>query len=164
MRTARVPLIPALLLLSAVLAVGGGALHGQEVQPRPTTKLDPGLLDTYVGQYELAPKVLLTLRREGQHLMAQVTGQPWIVVYAENETRFFWKVVPAQFTIQKGKDGKVEGLLFEQGTIKLQAKRVSGELPEEVELPEPKEVVQSPRLITLTKDVQSGNREALKQF
>ena len=53
-----------------------------------------------------------TLRREGHHL-AQITGQPWIVVYAENDTRFFWKVVPAQFTIQKGKDGKVEGLLFD---------------------------------------------------
>jgi enterochelin esterase family protein len=164
MKTARVPRIPALLLLSAVLAWDGGALHGQEVQPRPTTKLDPALLDTYVGQYQLAPKVLLTLRREGQHLMAQVTGQPWIVVYAENDTRFFWKVVPARFTVQKGKDGKVEGLLFEQGKIKIQAKRVSGELPKEVELPEPKEVVQSPRLITLIKGLQSGNREALKQF
>src|SRR6516165_5417347 len=121
MKTARVPLTSALLLLIAVLAWGGGALHGQEVQPRPTTKLDPALLDTYVGQYQLAPKVLLTLRREGQHLMAQVTGQPWIVVYAENDTRFFWKVVPARYTVQKGKDGKVEGLLFEQGKIKIQA-------------------------------------------
>jgi len=164
MKTARVPRIPALLLLSAVLAWDGGALHGQEVQPRPTTKLDSALLDTYVGQYELAPKVLLTLRREGHNLMARITGQPWIVVYAGNETRFFWKVVPAQFTIQKDKDGKVEGLLFEQGKTKIRAKRVSGELPEEVELPEPKEVLQSPCLITLTKDLQSGNREALKQF
>jgi enterochelin esterase family protein len=164
MKTAHVPLIPALLLLGAVLALGDGALQGQEAQPRPTTKVDPRLLDTYVGQYELAPKLLLTLRREGQHLMAQITGQPWIVVYAENDTRFFWKVVPAQFTIQKDKDGKVEGLLFEQGKIKFQAKRVAGELPREVELPESKDVVQSPRLITLTKDLQSGNREALKQF
>jgi enterochelin esterase family protein len=164
MKTARVPLMSALLPLSAVLAWGGGALHGQEVQPRATTMLDPAILDTYVGQYELAPKLLLTLRREGQHLMAQITGQPWIVVYAENETRFFWKVVPAQFTVQKGKDGKVEGLLFEQGKFKFQARRVSGELPREVELPEPKEVVQGPRLIALTKELQGGNGEALKQF
>ena len=84
MKTAHVPLIPALLLLSTLLPWGDGALHGQEVQPRQTTKLDPGLIDTYVGQYELAPKVLLTLRREGHHLMAQVTGQPWFVVYVEN--------------------------------------------------------------------------------
>ena len=46
MKTARVPRIPTLVLLSAVLAWGDCALHGQEVQPRPTTKLDPGLLDT----------------------------------------------------------------------------------------------------------------------
>jgi hypothetical protein len=164
MKTANGPLIPALLLLSVLLAWGDSALSGQEVQPRPTTKLDPKLLDTYVGQYEIAHEVLLTLRREGQHLMAQVTGQPWIVVYAENDTRFFWKVVPAQFTIQKDKDGKVEGLLFEQGNTRLQAKRVSGALPKEVEVPEPKEVVQSPRLITLTKDLQSGNGETIKKF
>jgi hypothetical protein len=163
MTTARVPLMHGLVLLSAALA-WGGALRGQEVQPRQTIKVDPKLLDTYVGQYELSPKQLLTLRREGQHLMAQVTGQPWFVVHAESETRFFWKVVPAQFTIQKGKDGKVESLLFEQGKTKLTAKRVSGELPEEVEVPEPKEVLKSPRLIILTKDLQSGDREALKKF
>jgi enterochelin esterase family protein len=151
-------------LLSGVSLGGGHAVLGQEVQPRQTAKVDVKVLDTYVGQYELAPKQLLTLRREGPYLMAQVTGQPWFVIYAENDTRFFWKVVPAQVTIRKSKDGNVEGLLFEQGKVKLQAKRVSAELPMEVELPEPKQVVQSPRLITLTKDLQSGNREALKQF
>jgi enterochelin esterase family protein len=164
MKTVHISPIPGLLLLGAVLAWGNGALYGQEVHPRQTTKVDPRLLDTYVGQYELAPKLLLTLRRETHHLMAQITGQPWIVVYAENDTRFFWKVVPAQFTIQKDKDGKVEGLLFEQGKVKLHAKRVSGELPKDVELPEPKDVIHSPRLVTLTKDLQGGNREALKLF
>lgn len=51
MKTAHVPLIPAFLLLSAALA-WGGALHGQEVQPRQAIKVDPKLLDTYVGQYQ----------------------------------------------------------------------------------------------------------------
>jgi hypothetical protein len=67
---------------------------------------------------------LLTLRREGQHLMAQVTGQPSLVVHAESETKFFWKVVDARFTMQKDKAGKVEGLLFEQGPVKLKAKKI----------------------------------------
>ena len=44
MKSARVLLIPALLVLSAVLAWGDAALRGQEVRPRQTTKLDPGLL------------------------------------------------------------------------------------------------------------------------
>ena len=140
------------------------ALRAGSPQERKAIKVDPKILDAYVGQYELAPKVLLTLRREGHYLMAQITGQPWIVVYAENDTRFFWKVAPAQFTVQRGKDGKVEGLNYEQGKIKFLAKRISGELPKEVEVPEPKGVVESPRLITLTKDLQSGNRDALKQF
>jgi enterochelin esterase family protein len=164
MKTASLWMKSGLVLLAVVIPGGHSRLAAQDVQPRQVVQVDSKLLDTYVGQYELAPKQLLTLRREGQHLMAQVTGQPWIVVYAESDTRFFWKVVPAQFTVQKDKDGKVEGVLFEQGKIKFLAKRVSGELPKEVELPEPKEVVQSPRLIALAKDLQSGNREALNQF
>jgi hypothetical protein len=100
MTTARVPPTRALVLLSAVLA-WDGALHGQEAQPRQTVKVDPKILDTYVGRYELSPKQLLSLRREGPYLMAQVTGQTWFVVFAESDTRFFWKVVPAQFTVQK---------------------------------------------------------------
>ena len=75
------------------------------------------------------------------------------------ETRFFWKVVDAQFTIQMDKDGKVEGLLFEQGAVKLKAKKISGELPKEVELPEPEDVVESPRLVALSKELKNGNRE-----
>ena len=48
MKTTHVPRIPVLLLLSAALAWDGAALHGQEVQPRPTAKLGPALLDAYV--------------------------------------------------------------------------------------------------------------------
>jgi enterochelin esterase-like enzyme len=164
MKTLYVSRTCGLLLLSAVLAWDGGTLHGQDGPLRQTAKVEPKVLDTYVGQYELAPKMLLTLRREGHHLMAQITGQPWIVVYAENETKFFWKVVNAQFSMQKDKDGKVEGLLFEQGAAKLKAKKISGELPPEVELPEPADVLDSPRLIALAKEMKGGNREALKKF
>ena len=139
-------------------------LQAQDPQSRGVLVLDPKILDGYIGQYELAPKVSLTLRREGQHLMAQVTGQPSIVVYAESEIRFFWKVVDAQFTMQMDKDGKVRGLLFEQGAVKLKATKISVELPQEVELPEPEDVVESPRLIALAKELKSGNRQALLKF
>src|SRR5580692_10482570 len=106
------------LFLAAALCWCGSALRAQQPPQRQTVTMDGRVLDTYVGQYELVPKVLLTLRREGRHLMAQISGQPWIVVYAENETKFFWKVMDAQFTIQKDDNGNVEGLLFEQGAVK----------------------------------------------
>ena len=90
--------------------------------------------------------------------MAQITGQPAFEVFPESETTFFWRVVDAQFTIQKNKEGKVEGLLFEQGAVKLKARRISNELPREVELPEPEDVIESPRLVTLAKELKNGNR------
>ena len=47
---------------------------------------------------------------------------------------------------------------------KLKAKKISSELPEEVELPEPEDVVESPRLVALSRELKNGNREALKKF
>jgi enterochelin esterase family protein len=152
------------VLLTALLPRPDGALFGQEVEPGQTVKVDPKVLDTYAGQYELSPRLTLTLRREGPHLMAKLTGQPWFAVYPENETRFFWKIVPARFTIEKGKDNQVEGLLFEQGPAKLKARKVSSAIPEDEGLPEPEPVVESPRLAALARELNTGNLQALKAF
>ena len=160
--------VSAVLCLGVLVAWCAGihlpALHAQGPQAREPLKVESKILDTYVGQYELAPKLLFALRREGHHLIAKISGQPWIVVYADSETKFFWKVVDAQFTMQKDQDGKVVGLLFEQGAVKLKAKRISSELPMDVELPEPEDVVESPRLSALAKELKSGNRDALNKF
>src|SRR5262245_46566734 len=139
-------------------------LGAEEATPRQAAKVDPKSLDAYVGQYELAPKVILTLRRFRDRLTAQVSGQPPFAVYAANETTFFWKIVDAQFTIQTDKDGKVTGLFFEQGPAKLKAKRLSDKPPAPVDLPEPNEAVESPRIAALAKELQSGKKAALEQF
>jgi enterochelin esterase-like enzyme len=140
------------------------ALHAQENQPRKVIKIDPKVLDTYLGQYELTPKLVLTLRRERHHLIGQLTGQPPFEVHPESETTFFWKVVKAKFAILKDKEGRVDGLLFEQGKAKFKAKKISNELPKEVELPEPENVIESPRLVALAKELKNGNRAALAKF
>src|SRR5262245_50237197 len=124
------------VLILSCASTHSGALHAQNIQKRQGTRVDPKVLDSYLGQYELAPKLLLTLRRFRERLTAQITGQPPLAVYAENETRFFWKIVDAQFTVQKDKDGKVTGLLFEQGPIKFNAKKLSDRAAEEVDLEE----------------------------
>lgn len=153
-----------LLCLTVLCVWPGGELRAQNARQRQSIQLTQSVLDAYVGEYQLAPRLMLSLRREGHFLVAQLTGQPAIVVYAESETKFFWKVVDAQFTIQKDKGGKVVGLLFEQGAVKAKAKRISSELPKDVELPEPQEILDSPRLIALAKELKVGHREALKKF
>ena len=43
--------------------------------------VDPKIFDGYVGRYQLAPKFILTVTREGDQLFAQATGQPKAQVF-----------------------------------------------------------------------------------
>jgi CubicO group peptidase (beta-lactamase class C family) len=77
-------------------------------------KIDPNILDAYVGQYELRPNVIFTMTREGDSLMTQITGQPKFELFPESETKFFLKVVDAQVTFVKDDKGVVTHLILHQ--------------------------------------------------
>ena len=53
-------------------------------------------LSKYVGAYELAPTAIMTITLDGDHLMAQLTGQGKLPIFPQSETLFFLKVVDAQ--------------------------------------------------------------------
>ena len=91
---------------------------------RQAAQVDPALYDSYVGVYELSPGFLLTVTREGDHLMTQATRQPKVEVFPESETKFFLKVVDAQIEFQRGPDGKATGLTLYQGGQVIPAKKV----------------------------------------
>lgn len=82
---------------------------------RKEITLAAGILETYVGVYELAPTFALTVTREGTSLFAQATGQPRFPLFAEAEGEFFLKVVDAQLSFTKDASGKVTGLVLHQG-------------------------------------------------
>jgi CubicO group peptidase (beta-lactamase class C family) len=82
---------------------------------RVAIKIDPKILDAYVGQYELAPSFIFTMTREGDSLMTQATGQPKFELFPESETKFFLKVVDAQVTFVKDDKGAVTHLILHQG-------------------------------------------------
>jgi CubicO group peptidase (beta-lactamase class C family) len=93
-------------------------LFGEKYEiPRERTaiKIDPKILDAYVGQYELRPDFIITMTREGDSLMTQATGQPKFELFPESETRFFLKVVEAQVTFVKDDKGTVTHLILHQG-------------------------------------------------
>jgi D-alanyl-D-alanine-carboxypeptidase/D-alanyl-D-alanine-endopeptidase len=58
---------------------------------RKAIKLDSKILDTYVGEYQVAPNFVIKIIREGDKLFAQATGQERLDLLAETETDFFWK-------------------------------------------------------------------------
>jgi hypothetical protein len=82
---------------------------------RVAIKIDPKILDAYVGQYELNPNFIFTMTREGDSLMTQATGQPKFELFPESETKFFLKVVDAQVTFVKDDKGAVTHLILHQG-------------------------------------------------
>ena len=96
-------------------------------QPPPAAlvevKVDPAILATYVGDYELTPTFVLTITLEDGRLMTQATGQPKVEIFAKSETEFFLKVVDAQITFVRGSDGKVEKLVLHQGGRDVDARK-----------------------------------------
>jgi len=107
--------------------------HVEPVKERVAIHLEPKILDHYVGRYEFeeAPGRLFNLRRDGDKLMAQLTGQPYHEIFPESETNFFYKVVNAQITFNKDASGKVQNLVLHQNGIDHTYKKVSDEPPKE---------------------------------
>lgn len=109
--------------------VGSNVLRLQEgltpVSPklRPTLRLKAEALEPYVGRYTLAPGAVFTITRTGAQLRAQLTGQPTFKIYPEAENRFYYRVVDAQLTFEKDKDGKVSALTIHQNGRDLMAPR-----------------------------------------
>ena len=95
----------------------------QVPRERVVAKVDPKIFDDYVGRYEIAPTFVITITREGDALMAQATGQPKNPIFPESETKFFLRVVDAQFTFVR-EAGKVTHLILHQGGADQRGKRI----------------------------------------
>jgi CubicO group peptidase (beta-lactamase class C family) len=82
---------------------------------RKSITLSEGVLESYVGEYQL-PEVNLTfsITRNGQRLFIQQTGQRRWGLFASSETEFFMKVVEANITFTKDENGKITGLILRQ--------------------------------------------------
>src|SRR5712691_8336851 len=70
---------------------------------------------TYQGVYQMAPTFALAIRAEAGRLFVRATGQSEYELFAESENRFFLRVVDAQGTFLRNKEGMVDRLLWHQG-------------------------------------------------
>lgn len=87
--------------------------------------LPPGELDRVVGRYDFTPTLVLTVKRAGTGLTAQISGQPAVPIFPEAPLRFFWRVVDAQVRFTVDPNGKVTGAVLTQGGQQLNGKRVA---------------------------------------
>ena len=101
--------------------------HGEKIvllSERKEVPVDPKLLEGYVGNYELAPKFILTVTREGERLITQATGQPKAQIFPEGEREYFSKVVDAQIIFVTDSAGHATSLTLHQNGADIPAKRV----------------------------------------
>jgi hypothetical protein len=67
------------------------AYHWPDFQPkiRAAVTVDPKILASYAGTYELTPKFSIVVTVEDGHLVTQGSGQGKVPMMAESETKFF---------------------------------------------------------------------------
>ena len=93
---------------------------------RKAVRLDPRLLERYVGHYrsETPPNRLLTVKREGDRLFADIPRDSISELFAESESRFFLKVRRFQVVFIR-KQGRVTHLeVVSDDGQRLRAKRI----------------------------------------
>nr|MBA2621084.1 serine hydrolase [Acidobacteriota bacterium] len=81
---------------------------------KPFVAVNEKILDEYAGIYQFAPSVFFTITRRVDKLFAQLTGQSSLRVFAETENEFYYKVVSAKLTFNRGEGGKIESLTLHQ--------------------------------------------------
>lgn len=79
-------------------------------------KVDPAILQKYVGKYELRPQFIIDITLENNVLSLQATGQGKNVLAAKSEVDFYLEEAEAiGITFNKDEKGVVTGLTLHQG-------------------------------------------------
>ena len=87
-------------------------------------QVDPAVLATYAGRYEISPTFILTVRPDSGRLYIQATAQPEFEAYAESETEFFYRVVDAQISFTRPEGGVAPSLTLHQNGKSMPGKRL----------------------------------------
>lgn len=96
----------------------------EQKNPREEIKLDPKILDKYIGYYQLRPSAIFTVTRQGDNLFVQLTGQDALQAYPESAQKFFFKIVPAQISFIGNPQDRATELVLHQHGGELCAPRV----------------------------------------
>jgi CubicO group peptidase (beta-lactamase class C family) len=102
---------------------GGMNFSLKRLAEETVVDVDEKTLERYVGKYEYPGLGVLTVRRDGSKLFAQMTGQPEFEIYAKAPDVFFWKVVVAEIQFVANDDGKFEKAIHRQGGATMEVKK-----------------------------------------
>ncbi len=96
---------------------------GVDPATRPAVVLPVSTLARYVGSYEEQPGFGIDITRDGDRLLARMTDQDAIEIFAESETDFFYRDREVRITFRIDGDA-VESLVWRQGGAALEMRRL----------------------------------------
>ncbi|MGH9751414.1 MAG: DUF3471 domain-containing protein [Blastocatellia bacterium] len=91
---------------------------------RVIPKLDPKLLDAYVGEYQVGPGMNFTITREGDKLFAAAPNFGKNELTPDSDHRFTISLIGAQLTFSRNEKGEVSDLTIEINRQTIRAKKV----------------------------------------
>lgn len=109
-------------VVKAILYQNGQEIVMPRLKEETVIELDPAMLDQYTGKYKLNDKLIVTIYKENNKLLAQPTGQARLQLEAIATDEFFIKEANIKLKFIKDPDGKVT-------TIRLNENGVNTNLP-----------------------------------
>lgn len=88
---------------------------------RKEIAVDPKILESYAGEYELVPGSVIVITRSGDNLFMRAAGQPQYGLFAESPTEFFRKGRDIQILFITDARGAVTHLVVRQNGIERKA-------------------------------------------
>ena len=96
---------------------------------RKEIALSAAAQDDYVGVYTIDKQARFTILRRGDDLIARISGQMFLPIYAEAKDEFFYKLVDAQLSFHRDAAGRVDRLTLHQNGRDIPAARDSAPAP-----------------------------------
>lgn len=103
-----------------------GRLRIEQALPRQEVTIDRSILNGYVGYYELNPRSIISVQIEGSELIARLTGQTFLSLAPESNSKFFYRNshIRAQLSFITDAKGVATGVILHQNGWEQPADRV----------------------------------------
>jgi hypothetical protein len=112
-------------------------------EAKVSRRLAPQRLEEFTGYYELAPGAVFHITQDGGQLMAQLTGQAKVPVFADSDSTFYYKVVDARLEFRRDAAGRVDRLILYQNGTHTAQRIESYAPPQHEEITLPRDILQS---------------------
>jgi beta-lactamase regulating signal transducer with metallopeptidase domain len=116
-------ILPLVALCAVTVAHGTPPTPAAAAATESHDHSDPALA-RYAGFYQAGPRAVLAIAAEGEHLVAQFTGQPRFELVRASDTDYVSATPPAQISFALGGEAPASALVLRQNNREWRARRI----------------------------------------